>query len=214
MKTILIGSGIAALLVAAVHAQGGSGDAPSPAPAVPAPPVAWTEFARPSFADAPASRPPTAAPVPDAQAPASAAEPDVVDAHWMALTMWGEARGQGEEGMRAVGHVIDNRRRSGLHGSYATEAVSEAFQFSCWNPNDPNRAAMMNVLDLPAESHDGRMWRAARGLAEQILAGRSVDPTGGALFYHSIAVAPRWSQGMPPVARIGDHIFFRTARRA
>jgi spore germination cell wall hydrolase CwlJ-like protein len=137
---------------------------------------------------------------------------DVVDAHWMALTMWGEARSGGEEAMRAVGHVIDNRRRVGRHGRYVTETVSEAWQFSCWNANDPNRAAMLNIDSLAEESEDRRRWDMARRLAEDILAGRSTDPTGGALFYHTGAVSPRWSQGVTPVARIGGHLFFRTVR--
>jgi spore germination cell wall hydrolase CwlJ-like protein len=142
-------------------------------------------------------------------------ELDVVDAHWMALTMWGEARGQGEEAMRAVGHVIDNRRRaSGLDPGFVTDTVNEAFQFSCWNAGDPNREAMLNVDTLPRESHDRRMWLAARRIAGEILARHSPDPTGGALFYHSDAVAPSWSRGMEPVTRIGSHLFFRTARRA
>ena len=112
--------------------------------------------------------------------------------------MWGEARGDGEAGMRAVGHVIDNRRRRGRHGAFVTDTVSEAWQFSCWNPGDPNLAAMLNVDALPANSHERRMWQAARRLAEEILSGRSEDPTGGSLFYHSVDVSPRWSRGHRP----------------
>jgi spore germination cell wall hydrolase CwlJ-like protein len=137
---------------------------------------------------------------------------DVVDAHWMALTMWGEARNGGEEAMRAVGHVIDNRRRSGAHGTYATETVSEAWQFSCWNKNDPNYAAMLNVDKLRAGGEDQLMWLAAKRVAEEILSGQSADPTGGALFYHTAAVSPRWSAGLIPDRVIGGHLFFRTAR--
>lgn len=32
---------------------------------------------------------------------------------YMARTMWGEARGEGATGMRAVGHVIMNRVKAG-----------------------------------------------------------------------------------------------------
>ena len=210
MKALFATAGLAALAVAGVANMR---DSAEPVQAVRsegrAPvPVDWTGFVRPLAARDPGGSP--------AQAPASAVAPetDVVDAHWMALTMWGEARGQGEEAMRAVGHVIDNRRRLGRHGSYATETVSEAWQFSCWNAGDPNRAAMQNVLALPPGSREHRMWIAARAIADEILGGRSIDPTSGALFYHTNAVAPRWSQGMTPVARIGTHVFFRTARGA
>lgn len=173
-----------------------------------APELSWAQWARTVRAAAP-SRPATAA-----TPTAAFADIDVVDAHWMALTMWGEARGSGEEGMRAVGHVIANRRESGRHGPYATDTVSEAYQFSCWNPGDPNRAAMQNVEALPQGSRDYALWLAAKRIAEDILAGRSADPTGGALYYHADHVAPRWAAGMPPIARIGHHIFYLTARGA
>ena len=149
-----------------------------------------------------------------APTPVPADEIDVVDAHWMALTMWGEARGDGEAAMRAVGHVIDNRRRSGAHGGHATDTVSEAWQFSCWNPDDPNRAAIERIDSLAETSAEHRLWRAAQRIAGEILARRSADPTGGALFYHTTAVAPAWSRGVDPVARIGDHLFFLEARSA
>jgi spore germination cell wall hydrolase CwlJ-like protein len=114
--------------------------------------------------------------------------------------------------MRAVGHVIDNRRRSGSHGAYATETVSEAWQFSAWNRNDPNYSAMMNIDSLRPDSEDQRQWLTAKRVADEILSGRSADPTGGALFYHTAAVSPRWSSGLTPVRVIGGHLFFTAAR--
>ncbi|MEA3064784.1 MAG: hypothetical protein QOJ27_1230 [Sphingomonadales bacterium] len=202
------GAGIAAVIfaIAAARAQGGGADAP----AVPARPatVDWGEWTRPLQPH----RIRAETPAPVQQAVVTEDEIDVVDAHWMALTMWGEARSGGEEAMRAVGHVIDNRRRSGAHGAYATETVSEAWQFSCWNKGDPNYAAMLDIDTLRPGSEDEAMWLAAKRIAEQILSGRSADPTGGALFYHTAAVSPRWSEGLAPVSVIGGHLFFRTAR--
>jgi N-acetylmuramoyl-L-alanine amidase len=205
------GAGIVAVIVglAAARAQGDG----AALPVAPARQQAanWGEWTRPL-------QPHVEHAAVEAQAPAPAAvavpaeEIDVVDAHWMALTMWGEARNGGEEAMRAVGHVIDNRRRSGAHGTYATETVSEAWQFSAWNRNDPNYSAMMNIDALKPDSEDQRMWLAAKRLAEEILSGQSADPTGGALFYHTAAVSPRWSSGLAPVRVIGGHLFFTTAR--
>jgi spore germination cell wall hydrolase CwlJ-like protein len=204
------GAGIAAVIVgiAAAQAQGDG-------PALPPPPASqeradWGEWTRPLQ--------PRTARVEQVEAPAPAAaivpaeEIDVVDAHWMALTMWGEARNGGEDAMRAVGHVIDNRRRSGAHGAYATETVSEAWQFSAWNRNDPNYPAMLNIDKLRPDSEDHQMWVTAKRVADEILSGASADPTGGALFYHTAAVSPRWSSGLAPVRVIGGHLFFRTAR--
>ena len=207
MKILIGAVALAGLAVFAAQARGG-GDAPDAARTGPAeaPALGWSEFAR--SIGAPAARPAR----PAVEQPALVApDLDVVDAHWMALTMWGEARGDGEAGMRAVGHVIDNRRRLGRHGAFVTDTVSEAWQFSCWNPGDPNLAAMMNVDAVPADSREGRMWLAARRLAGEILSGQSADPTGGSLFYHAVEVEPRWSEGLIPARRIGRHLFFRSA---
>ena len=208
---VAAGAGLAIILsIAAARAQGEGGAAP----AVPAPTklaaADWGEWTRPLQPPAGRGRSGTPALVPDAAVPAD--DIDVVDAHWMALTMWGEARSGGEDAMRAVGHVIDNRRRSGAHGRYATETVSEAWQFSVWNKNDPNYAAMMNIDSIRRDSEDHLMWRTARRVAQEILSGASADPTGGALFYHTAAVSPRWSAGLAPDRVIGGHLFFRTAR--
>ena len=211
MKILLGVAGAAGLLFFAAQAQSGQDAAVATGPDRPV--LAWSELgpaiARPATATTPIPIPAAAVsqdPVP---------ELDVVDAHWMALTMWGEARGEGEEAMRAVGHVIDNRRRaSRADPGFVTDTVSEAFQFSCWNPGDPNRKAMLNVDSLPGDGHDRRMWAAARRIADEILSGRSADPTEGALFYHNETVAPSWSRGMMPVRRIGTHLFFLAARAA
>jgi spore germination cell wall hydrolase CwlJ-like protein len=205
------GAGIVAVIVGLAAARAQGDEAALPAPPARQQPANWGEWTRPlqPHVDRPAVE--AEAPAPTAQA-VPTEEIDVVDAHWMALTMWGEARNGGEEAMRAVGHVIDNRRRSGSHGTYATETVSEAWQFSAWNKDDPNYSAMMNIDKLRPDSKDELMWLAAKRLAEEILSGESADPTGGALFYHTAAVSPRWSSGLAPIRVIGGHLFFRTAR--
>ena len=209
MKTILCIGAVAALAAIGAVAKGQEKVAPAPASARAVGGSLWGETLT---GGAPAAAPLAGAPSAAAEVILEPAGIDVVDAHWMALTMWGEARGEGEEAMRAVGHVIDNRRRMGA--DFVTDTVSEAFQFSCWNAGDPNRAAIERALELREGSREHDMWIAARRIAGEILAGRSSDPTGGALFYHTDAVAPRWSRGIAPVRRIGSHLFFRTAARA
>ncbi|WP_284734682.1 cell wall hydrolase [Sphingosinicella terrae] len=213
MRATLGAGTAAALLIYAAQAQGGSETTLPADPPRTAPAVGWAEGARAFFpASARVGTAPSALPNPENGTDVD--EIDVVDAHWMALTMWGEARGDGEAAMRAVGHVIDNRRRSGRHGGHATDTVSEAWQFSCWNPGDPNRAAMETIDRLDEGSDEHRLWLAAQRIAGEILAGESADPTGGALFYHTVAVAPSWSSGIDPAVRIGDHLFFLEARSA
>jgi N-acetylmuramoyl-L-alanine amidase len=211
MKVIFVTGAAVGAAILVAQAQGeqspaGQARVPAPAPKQ----LNWNEFER-GFGSVAAPSLAVARTV----APAPSANVDVVDAHWMALTMWGEARGDGAAGMRAVGHVIDNRRRANAADPrFVTDTVSEAWQFSCWNGADPNRSAMLNIDALPRGGRDYRLWQLARQIAEEIMAGRSSDPTGGALFYHTIAVAPLWSAGITPIRRIGSHLFFRSVRRA
>ena len=215
MKMVLALTAACGLALAAAYARGGDGNAAPEAQPIRKAAADWSEWTRPlgpgtpSAASAPAEagRPRESAPLDQL----ALQDIDVVDAHWMALTMWGEARNQGEIGMRAVGHVIANRRAARTHGTFVTDTVSAAWQFSCWNKNDPNRALMLAIDDLPKGSRSHAQWLAAKRIASEVLAGRSVDPTGGALFYHTTAVSPAWSRGVTPVTQIGDHLFFRTA---
>jgi N-acetylmuramoyl-L-alanine amidase len=48
-------------------------------------------------------------------------------------------------------------------------------------------------------------------IATYTLKNRPADLTQGATFYHSIAVAPKWRKDMVKVAKIGRHIFYKTA---
>lgn len=202
---LLAAAAVAGLAIAAAHARGES------VPAAPAPARAetldWSAWTMPLGAAVPAANAPAEA------APANPIENiDIVDAHWMALTMWGEGRGEGEMGMRAVGHVIHNRWLKGRGGGFVTDTVSEAWQFSAWNKGDPNRAAMLDIHTLREGSAGYGQWLAAKRISAEILAGQSQDPTGGALFYHTTAVHPAWSRGVTPVTQIGDHLFFTAVR--
>ncbi len=132
------------------------------------------------------------------------------DLAYLALTIWAEARGEGETGMRAVGHVIKNRADSGrtrAFGSGIRGVVTKSRQFSCWNSGDPNRNRMQRVTHLP-EGRDKQMWELAQQIAGEILHGESEDPTNSAVFYHTRSVSPRWASNVRQVATIGSHIFY------
>lgn len=208
LKYLLAAAGMAGIAIAAAQASGES-ETVRAAPAAEA--LDWSAFTTSVAARVAAPAAPVA-PVMEGEAELPAADIDVVDAHWMALTMWGEGRGEGEAGMRAIGHVIHNRWREGRGGGFVTETVSEAWQFSAWNQGDPNRDAMLDIHALREGSAAHAQWLAAKRIAAEILAGRSEDPTGGALFYHTTAVRPAWSRGVEPVARIGEHVFFTAVR--
>ncbi|MBP2297939.1 cell wall hydrolase [Azospirillum picis] len=122
----------------------------------------------------------------------------------VARTLWGEARGEGRNGMAAVACVIQNRARNPRWWGNSPAAVClKPYQFSCWLPDDPNRGKLLAVTDRDSS------YRAALELADALLAGQLVDITNGADHYHTTGVAPAWSGGKKPVAVIGNHRFFR-----
>lgn len=122
----------------------------------------------------------------------------------LARTIWGEARGQGLEGMRAVAAVIVNRaRRGGWWGASIVEVCLKPGQFSCWNVGDPNRPKM-----LAATIDQSPMFAEALAIARTAVRGDLADPTGGATHYHTRYIAPGWAASGQVSARIGTHIFY------
>lgn len=76
------------------------------------------------------------------------------------------------------------------------------WQFSCWNPNDPNRRKLdwVSVND-PIFAH-------CLAIAKRALAGELPDRTRGATHYHEQSLAPPWSLGRTPTTQIGRHVFY------
>jgi N-acetylmuramoyl-L-alanine amidase len=125
----------------------------------------------------------------------------------LAATVWGEARSEGESGMRAVAHVMQNRVGPRFGEDLATVILSPK-QFSVWNRNDPNRRTVMSLARDPSNVATDPEWQIADRVAREVLSGQSVDPTGGALFYHTRGVRPRWARIGQGRQVIGQHIFY------
>lgn len=133
----------------------------------------------------------------------------LTDIDILARTIWGEARGQGRKGMRAVAHVVINRVRlarvrGGMWwGDDVVSVCQKPYQFSCWNKNDPNREKLLAVTNKNAT------FRQCLAIADAVLGGVDTDdPTYGATHYHRYDIAPIWSRGITPITRIRDHLFF------
>lgn len=127
------------------------------------------------------------------------------DVDILARTVYGEARGEDFIGRRAVAHVVLNRVAAKHRSeSRIAGAATEPWQFSCWNPNDPNvRRLELVTLD---DAIFRQCWIAALYAIEEHNNG--VDPTAGALHYHTVSVDPHWAEGKTPCAAIGAHLFY------
>lgn len=125
----------------------------------------------------------------------------------LAATIWGEARSEGEGGMRAVAHVMVNRVGSRF-GENLETVIMTPYQFSVWNRGDPNRRLVSNPELYARGGVAAETWEQAQRIAREVLSGQSVDPTGGALFYHTRAIRPSWSRQGVGRQVIGAHVFY------
>lgn len=122
--------------------------------------------------------------------------------HCLALSLYFEARGEGREGMVAVGWTILNRVESRDFPPTTCEVVRQGgerppCQFSWWCDGRSDR---------PRERDS---WNLAMRIAGELLFDPPPDPTGGSLYFHATHVDPYWRQAMVRTARVGSHVFYR-----
>lgn len=141
----------------------------------------------------------------------------MTDLETMALTVWAEARGESPNGQRAVAWVIRNRLNNpgwwsrqagdGIPDDTLSAVCQKPFQFSCWNPSDPNRARLNN----PKTREKGDYLAILKICTEVMAADASADITKGADHYCTSAVVryTRWARGRTPVMVIGNHHFYQ-----
>jgi N-acetylmuramoyl-L-alanine amidase len=129
------------------------------------------------------------------------------DQEILASTIWGEARGEPELGRAAIACVtVARAAKPGWWGGPDIRSVcSKPFQFSCWNPNDPNYPQLLN---MPANDP---IYPDCLDIASEAMAGLLNDCTNGATSYYakSMPRPPVWTDGLKPCAEIGSHLFFR-----
>lgn len=124
------------------------------------------------------------------------------DLEILAKTIFGEARGESEEGQIAIACCILNRFASKrwYAGKTIADTCQKPWQFSCWNENDPNRAKL-EKLTYPSYSKYFKVIEKAQ----------EHDITNGATHYYAPALISRpvWAKGKSPCAEIGSHLFFK-----
>ena len=128
----------------------------------------------------------------------------------LALCAWREARSQGFQGMLGVCWSVRNRvNNPNWWGKDWEEVVEKKWQYSSFNPDDPNTKL------LPGDPAKDQAWADALMAAEQAYAARGVDPTQGATHYYSTSMKtpPTWATAKDTVfkVQIGDHRFYRAS---
>jgi spore germination cell wall hydrolase CwlJ-like protein len=116
-----------------------------------------------------------------------------------------EARGETEKGQAAVAQVILNRVRN---PKYPDTICGVVYQNISWF----NRCQFSFACDR-VKDHvvPGRHWDTAKAIALAVTAGKIwLDEVGSATHYHATYVSPNWGPTMIRVAKVGQHIFYRT----
>ena len=117
----------------------------------------------------------------------------------VALTLLGEARGEGMEGMAGVASVIQTRMIE-RHQS-ASQVCLARKQFSFWN-GGVSEATKRRLLSTP-------QGKDALYLADLVVHKQLQSIVKGANHYHAISVAPKWARDARLVATIRNHKFYK-----
>ena len=139
----------------------------------------------------------------------TAFEPGIVVFHelaCLALNIDYESRGEPLEGQYAVAEVTMNRVADRRYPNTVCEAVYQAK----WDYLRKRYVGAFSwtELDDNATPH-GDAWARAVNVAELTFSGRRDNVLDGAVHYHADYIRPSWSRGKKPVARIGQHLFYK-----
>jgi N-acetylmuramoyl-L-alanine amidase len=139
---------------------------------------------------------------------------DAAQAKCLATTIYGEARGESEQGQVAVAYTVMNRA---VNRTLCQVALAHK-QYSIFNNNPELRAAATSLHINPKQKNiiDQQSWDRAVKVANMVIQRAVKDPTNGATHYLAPIVMkakhyryPRWSKEYKLVAVIDGHKFFK-----
>jgi hypothetical protein len=119
-------------------------------------------------------------------------------------TLWGEGRGQPDEGLQGIAHVIRNRQQTEGFGDTVDDVIKQPIQFSMWNKGDPNGPKAL------ALSQDDPEYQRMGKIVDGVWGGQIPDPTNGATHYYNPDTAsPDWGDKLAAQneVKLGAHRF-------
>jgi N-acetylmuramoyl-L-alanine amidase len=136
------------------------------------------------------------------------------DVQILARTIFGEARGEyyrvegGLASLIAVANVVKNRQRQKTwYGRTIGEVCLKPYQFSCWNPHDPNQKLITAPILDP-------LFDVCLVVADNVIKDQWPDLTRGCDHYHAstLSVLPSWALSAKPKLKIGHHLFYQLSK--
>ena len=119
------------------------------------------------------------------------------DLKCLSEALYFEARGEGQQGQRAVAEVILNRVDHPQFPKSVCGVVNQRGQFTYHRSRIREQGAFSR----------------AQKIAKDALQGAPRNLTSGATYFHTRSVKPSWSRRYERTARIGSHTFYRADRR-
>lgn len=124
----------------------------------------------------------------------------------LALNVYYEARGEPEAGRYAVAEVTMNRVASKRYPDTVCDVVYE----KNWDVLRKRYVSAFSWTEFKSQPEPaGTDWDSARRIADDVYYGRSERKLVGVTHYHADYIHPSWSRHRTPVARIGNHVFYR-----
>lgn len=135
-----------------------------------------------------------------------ARQDDIRELTCLAFNVYFEARGEPVAGQYAVAEVTMNRVASGRYPDTVCGVVHQ----ENWDPLRKRQVSAFSWTELDERpSLEDETFRQAWEVAEAVYYGRYTPTLAGALHYHATYIKPRWARGNKPVARIGNHVFYK-----
>lgn len=136
---------------------------------------------------------------------------DIKQVKCLAVTVWGEARGEPVKGQIAVAYTLLNRA---VKKTICQVALAHK-QYSIFNNNPTLREAALNWNILPRQKNiiDKQSWERAMLVARMVTTQYVNDPTNGATHYvsfKSLTHIPKWTKEFIKIVKIENHTFFKS----
>ena len=138
----------------------------------------------------------------------------LTDLHTLALTMYGEARGEEIEGKVAVGCVVRARVADDRWPDTYKDVCLQRWQFSCWNTIDPNYRTLLNLgesLVLTPVATTNPVMDECLWVAAGVMSGVCRDRVKANHYLTRKlweTAPPDWAKGQSPTAFAGRQAFF------
>ena len=124
----------------------------------------------------------------------------------LAENVYYEARGEPLRGQYAVAEVTLNRMRS----KNFPDSVCKVVHDSRWDRIRKRFVAHFSwTEDTQPADPVGPAWDQAMTVAAAVYDQTQEPVVPGALFYHATRIHPAWAKDKKPLARIGNHIFYK-----